>query len=141
MSDGLLFVDDEREQVALVAEILAESLDIEVVVVDSVEEAIELLQTRSWRAVIMDLFVPLGDHADRILGPRARQYQDDVEHLGGLILLDELDRLANPPLVISHTACTDHVLNELFENRVARMIPKPAPMDTLLRILMEELAL
>ena len=138
---GLLFVDDEPENVALAAEILGESLETEVVVVETVERAVELLQERAWRAVIMDLFIPLGDHAHRILGPRARKYQENVEHLGGLVLLEEIDRLASPPLVISHTACTDAVLHELFEDRVARMIPKPAPLDTLLGILMEELQL
>ncbi|MEN0061482.1 MAG: hypothetical protein AAGA48_04985 [Myxococcota bacterium] len=139
--EGLLFVDDERDNVALAAEILGESLETEVVVVETVERAVELLQSRPWRAVIMDLFIPLGDHAHRILGPRARKYQENVEHLGGLVLLEEIDRLPTPPLVISHTACTDPVLHELFEDRVARMIPKPAPLDTLLGILMEELRL
>ncbi|MEO0602360.1 MAG: hypothetical protein AAF211_13040 [Myxococcota bacterium] len=141
MSEGLLFVDDEREKVELAAEILAESLDTEVMVVDSVEQAIGLLQERPWRAVVLDLFIPLGEHAERTLGPRARKFQENVEHLGGLLLLDELDRLADPPVVISHTACTDPVLHELFEGRVARMIPKPAPLEVLLAALMEELAL
>jgi hypothetical protein len=39
-------------------------------------------------------------------------------------------------LVISFTACTDHVLLELFGDRVARRIPKPAPLDTLLPALL-----
>jgi len=136
---GLLFVDDEPENVALAAEILGESLGIEVEVADSVERAVELLQDRPWRAVIMDLFIPLGDHPDRILGPRARRYQEHVEHLGGLVLLEELDRMKDPPVVVSHTACTDHVLHELFGHRVERLIPKPVPLDTLLANLMEVL--
>ena len=138
--DGLLFVDDEAENVRLLAEILQDSLDIPVVVVDSVELAVEHLHERTWRAVIMDLFIPLGDHPDRVLGPRARRYQDDVEHLGGLVLLEEIDRLTHRPLVLSHTACTDHVLLELFGDRVARRIPKPSPIDTVLSNVMDVLA-
>jgi hypothetical protein len=47
--------------------------------------------------------------------------------------LEEIDRLEVRPIVMSHTACTDHVLLELFGGRVARRIPKPAPMEMLLR--------
>ena len=47
--------------------------------------------------------------------------------------------MADPPLVVSHTACTDHVLHELFGDRVERLNPKPAPLDTLLANLMEAL--
>ena len=136
---GLLFVDDEVDNVSLAAEILAEALDMQVAVVDSVEAAVEALQEGRWRLVIMDLFIPLGAHPHRILGPRARRYQDNVEHLGGLVLLEEIDRLEDRPLVISHSACTDHVLFELFGDRVVRAIPKPAPIDTLLHDVMEVL--
>jgi len=137
---GLLFVDDEPENVNLAAEILAESLDIPVRVVDSVEEAVLALLDEPYKAVVMDLFIPLGDHPDRVLGPRAASFQDDVEHLGGLVLLEEIDRMEERrPMVISHTACTDHVLLELFGDRVVRRIPKPAPLDTLLQNLMEVL--
>jgi len=136
---GLLFVDDEPENVNLAAEILGEALEVPTLVVDSVEAAVVALVDDRWKAVVMDLFIPLGDHPDRVLGPRAKRYQDKVEHLGGLVLLEELDRLPHRPLVISHTACTDHVLLELFGDRVARRIPKPAPLDTLLQNLMEAL--
>ena len=134
---GLLFVDDEVENVALVAEILGEALEETVMVVPTVEEAVELLLERDWGVVIMDLFIPLGDHPQRILGPRATRYQEQVEHLGGLVLLEEIERLSNPPIVISHTACTDHVLLELFGETVVRRIPKPSPMDTVLANIMD----
>jgi CheY-like chemotaxis protein len=122
-----------------VAEILAEALECEVEVAETVEHAVELLIDHQWRLVVMDLFIPLGDHPDRVLGPRARRYQEHVDHLGGLVLLEELDRLPNRPVVVSHTACTDHVLLELFGDRVVRKIPKPAPLDTLLQNLFEVL--
>ncbi|NCG20045.1 MAG: hypothetical protein GWP91_13640 [Rhodobacterales bacterium] len=139
---GILFVDDEPENVALVAEILGEALEREVVVAESVELAVELLLERDWQLVVMDLFIPLGEHPHRVLGPRARRYQEQVEHLGGLVLLEEIDRLPERrrPMVVSHTACTDHVLLELFGDRVERRIPKPVPLDTLLQNLMEVLA-
>lgn len=137
---GILFVDDEPENVALTAEILADALEVPVVVAETVKDAVRLLHERHWRAVVMDLFIPLGEHPQRVLGPRARRYQEQVEHLGGLVLLEELERLPEPrPLVVSHTACTDHVLLELFGDVVCRRIPKPAPIDTVLANLMEVL--
>lgn len=136
---GVLFVDDEPENVEITVGILREALGIPVVAVTTVEEAVRLLHERPWRAVVMDLFVPLGDHPRRVLGPRARRYQEQVEHLGGLVLLEEIDRLAAPPPVLSHTACTDHVLHEIFGDRVVWQVPKPAPVDTLLHALMEVL--
>ena len=136
---GILFVDDERENVQIAAEVLMEALDEPVAFVETVELAVERLLERPWRALVMDLFIPLGDHPRRILGPRSRRYQDQVEHLGGLVLLEEVERLPYRPLVISHTACTDHVLLELFRDRVVRRIPKPAPLDTLLHNLLEVL--
>ena len=137
---GILFVDDDPENVELAAEILGEALNTDVRIAESVEDAVELLHNQEWDAVVMDLFIPLGDHPHRVLGPRARKYQEHVEHLGGLVLLEELERLPKLPIVVSHTACTDHVLLELFGNVVARRIPKPAPLDTLLQNLMEVLS-
>jgi CheY-like chemotaxis protein len=129
---GILFVDDEPENVELVAEILREALEEPVEVVMSVELAVERLHARGWRVVVMDLFIPLGSHPMRVLGPRAVKYQAHVEHLGGLVLLEEIDRLRDRPVVVSHTACTDHVLLELFGDAVERRIPKPSPLDTVL---------
>ena len=137
--NGILFVDDELENVKIASEILQEALDEPVESVTSVELAVERLLEHPWRALVMDLFIPLGDHPRRVLGPRSRRYQDQVDHLGGLVLLEEVERLPYQPLVISHTACTDHVLLELFKDRVVRRIPKPAPLDTLLHNLLEVL--
>ena len=137
--NGILFVDDELENVQIATEILREALDEPVESVTTVEFAVERLLEHPWRALVMDLFIPLGDHPRRVLGPRSRRYQDQVEHLGGLVLLEEVERLPYRPLVISHTACTDHVLLELFQDRVIRRIPKPAPLDTLLHNLLEVL--
>ncbi len=137
---GILFVDDEVENVTAVAEILAEALEMPVEVASTVEAAVELLHFREWKAVVMDLFIPLGAHPHRVLGPRARRYQQQVDHLGGLVLLEEIERLDYRPIVFSYTACTDHILLDLFGDRVLRRIPKPVPVDTLLGNLLEVLA-
>jgi CheY-like chemotaxis protein len=136
---GILFVDDDPENMSAVSGILADALGVPVRLVTSVEAAVECLHTSAWRLVVMDLFVPLGDHPHRVLGPRAARYQGQVEHLGGLVLLEEIERLREPPLVVSHTACTDHVLLDLFKDRVVARIPKPAPIDTVLQQLLEAL--
>ena len=136
---GILFVDEELENVQIVAEILSEAFDEPVESVATVELAVERLHEHPWRALVMDLFIPLGDHPRRVLGPRSPRYQDHVDHLGGLVLLEEVERLSYRPIVVAHTACTDHVLLELFGDRVARRIPKPAPLDTLLHNLLEVL--
>lgn len=138
-SESILFVDDEPEVARLPSEILRESLGVDVVVTHTVEGAVALLHSRPWTLVVMDLFIPLGDHPHRVLGPRARRYQEQVEHLGGLVLLEEIERLPRPPIVVSHTACTDSILHDLFGDRVARQIPKPAPFDTLLRAVLDVL--
>ena len=136
---GVLFVDDDPENVALAAEIVGEATGRPVAVAGSVQEALERLHEGGWSLVVMDLFLPIGEHGHRVLGPRAARYQSHVEHLGGLLLLDELDKITPRPAVVSHTACTDHVLLELFGDRVVRRIPKPAPLDTLLANLLEVL--
>ena len=136
---GILFVDDEPDNVDAIVGILKASLPVEIVSVSSVEKAVALLHERPWKVVVMDLFVPLGDHPRRVLGPRARRYQEHVDHLGGLVLLEEIDRLPQRPVVVSHTACTDHVLHEVFGDRVARQVPKPAPVEALLSVLMDVL--
>ena len=134
---GLLFVDDEPQNVKILAEILEDSIDQRVTVVSTVEAAVEALHDRPYRAVIMDVFIPLGDHPNRVLGPRAETLQDKVDHLGGLVLLEEIDRLDPRPIVLAHTACTDHILLDVFGDRVVHRIPKPAPLDTVLRDIMD----
>lgn len=137
---GILFVDDDPEAVEIGAEILRETSGREVVVTESVEDAVDLLHARVWSLVVMDLFVPLGDHPHRVLGRRAKRFQEHVDHLGGLVLLEEIERMDPRPMVLSHTACTDKVLLDLFGDAVARRIPKPAPLDTLLHGVLEALS-
>jgi CheY-like chemotaxis protein len=137
----IVFVDDEPENVELVARTLAEALDAEVHVATTVEQAVELLHAAETDLVIADIFIPLGRSPKGTLGPRARRYAETVRHLGGLVLLDELDRVVPAPKVLAHTACTDFALLEVLGDRVHAKVPKPAPVDVLLRAALEALDL
>jgi len=136
---GVLFVDDEPDNIRIIVDILKDALDERVDAAHSVEDAVELLLARPYRLVVMDVFIPLGEHPNRVLGPRADKVQEHVDHLGGLVLLEEIDRLDPRPTVMAHTACTDHALLEIFGDRVVHRIPKPAPLDTLLRDVVDTL--
>lgn len=137
----ILFVDDDPEHVESVSRIIADALDADVTLSASVEEAVEALHSRHHDLVVTDIFIPLGDEPHRALGPRARRYEETLRHLGGLVLLDELDRLDDPPRVLAHTACTDFELIEILGERVEARVPKPAPVDVLLRAVLEALEL
>lgn len=137
----VLFIDDDPDEVAVVAKVVREALDAEVQVVTTVESAVALLHTWPCDLVVTDIFIPLGDGSRGTLGPRARRYAETVQHLGGLVLLDELDRVEPPPKVLAHTACTDFALIEVLGTRVHARVPKPAPVDVLLRAVIEALDL
>ena len=137
----ILFIDDDPEHVELVSRTLRDALDAESLVVDSVEDAVLALQTQVYDVVVTDIFIPLGDTVRASLGPRATSYAENVQHLGGLVLLDELERVEPRPAVLVHTACTDFELLELLDEVVTARIPKPAPVDVLLRAVLEALNL
>ena len=128
----ILFVDDDPENVEIVARTLVEALGVEVIVVASVEEAVDALHRAPVDLVITDLFIPLGHRPRDAMGPRARKYAEQLDHLGGLVLLDEIDRVEPAPIILAHTACTDHVLLALLGERVAARVRKPAPTEVLL---------
>ena len=137
----ILFVDDEREHVEVVSKVIEEALEADVQIVDTVRDAVAELHRLPCDLVVMDIFIPMGSGAVEILGPRARRYEQDLHHLGGLVLLDELQRLKNRPTVLAHTACTDFELLELMKEVVADRVPKPAPADVLLRCVLQALNL
>ncbi len=137
----LLFIDDEPKYVESVTGILKESLDVEIVLVQTVRQAIHELSETKFDLVVTDIFIPLGPHPRDAMGPRSRKYADTVQHLGGLVLLDELDRVVPPPTVLAHTACTDVALLEILGGCVHGRVPKPAPVDVLLKAVIEALDL
>ena len=137
----ILFVDDEPGHVNVVQRTVAEALDAEVVVADSVEAAVRSLHEATFDLVVTDIFIPLGSKPRDTMGPRSRRYEETVQHLGGLVLLDELDRVEPRPKVLAHTACTDMALIEILGDCVSGRVPKPAPVDVLLRAVLEALDL
>ncbi len=137
----ILFVDDDPQHIELIANTLRQVLGAEVHLAASVEAAVTLLHAQPFDLVITDIFIPLGPSARATLGPRARRYAETVRHLGGLVLLDEIDRVDPAPKVLTHTACTDFALLEVLGDRVTDRVPKPAPADVLLRAVLEALDL
>ncbi len=137
----ILFVDDDPQHVDVVQRTVAEALDATVHVVSSVEDAVHALHSHTFDLVVTDIFIPLGSSPRNSMGPRSRKYEDTVQHLGGLVLLDELDRVEPAPKVLAHTACTDTALIEILGDCVSARVPKPAPVDVLLRAVIEALDL
>lgn len=137
----ILFVDDEPEQNERHRTLIAEILDAHVDQVDSVEAAVAVLHEHAYDLVITDIFIPLGDQPREVMGPRARRYEETVRHLGGLVLLDELDRVEPAPAILAYTACTDFELLEVLGERVSGKVPKPAPAEVMLRACLEALGL
>ncbi|MCB9797842.1 MAG: hypothetical protein H6741_34615 [Alphaproteobacteria bacterium] len=139
----ILFVDDEPENIDFVSGLLAEVLGAEVQVARSVAEAVSALHApgAGFALVVTDVFIPMGEDAARALGPRARKVAEDIKHLGGLALLDEIDRLDDPPKVLVNTACNEYAMVEALEEHGVNRVPKPAPVDVLLRAVLELLEL
>ncbi len=138
----ILLVDDDPQHVTALASLLRAALDAEVVLVDSVEDAVRVLHGgEPVDIVVTDIFIPLGQRPRDVLGPRARRYAEDLRHLGGLVLLDELDRVEPSPRVLAHTACTDFELIEALGDRIHARVPKPAGPEVLLRAVTEALGL
>jgi CheY-like chemotaxis protein len=134
----ILVVDDEPELMEPSIELLRVALEAEVQVVSSVDEAVQALHdTPPTDVVIADIFLPLGERPRELLGPRARRYAENLVHLGGLVLLDEIDRVEPAPKVLAYTACTDFALLEVLGDRVTARIPKPCPADVLLQAVMD----
>ncbi len=128
----ILFVDDEPANVEVVARTLREALDADVVVADTVVAAVAALYAAPADLVVADVFLPLGEASGGAIGPRARQHAELLDHLGGLMLLDEIDRLDPAPALLVHTACTEPALVELLGERATQRVRKPAPVEVLL---------
>lgn len=129
----LLFIDDEPHNVSLVMEILQETFpQAQLQLAENAQDSIDLLSAQPWDLVIMDIFLPLGK-LEHTLGRRAEQYHDNLRHLGGLAILDFVEKMPQKPKIIAHTACTDYALIEVLGSVVDDRIPKPAPLDMLLQ--------
>ena len=137
----IVLVDDDPQHVSTLKRLLEVALDAGVALVDSVEGAVQALYEAPADVVVTDIFIPLGKDPRRVLGPRSRRYADGLRHLGGLVLLDELDRIDPRPKVLAHTACTDFELIDVLGDTVDARVPKPAGAEVLLRAVIEVLGL
>jgi CheY-like chemotaxis protein len=137
----LLFIDDEPYNLELAIEILGEAIDnCTIAVTETAQDSIQWLSEHQADLVIMDIFLPLGNNIQDTLGPRAKEYQDNLRHLGGIAILDFLEKQSNPPKVLTHTACTDFALLEILGDIVHDRIPKPASVEVLLEVIQRELS-
>lgn len=137
----VLFIDDDPEHVELVSRLLREAIGLEVDVVRTVEAAVYALHAHVYTLVVTDIFIPLGSSPRSPLGRRSRQYEENLQHLGGLMVIDELERVEPRPRVLTHTACTDFALIEVLGDAVHARVPKPAPTEVLLRAVLDALDL
>ena len=137
---NLLFIDDEPYNLELAIDILSEAIDdCSIVVKETAHDSIQWLSEHTPDLVIMDIFLPLGQNIQETLGPRAKEYSDSLRHLGGIAILDYLEKHPHPPKVLTHTACTDFALLEILGDIVHDRIPKPASVEVLLEAVQREL--
>ena len=136
----LLFIDDEPYNLELAIDILTEVVeDCSIVVKETAHDSIQWLSENTADLIIMDIFLPLGQNLQQTLGPRAKEYADHLKHLGGIAILDFLERHPDSPKVLTHTACTDFALLEILGDIVHDRIPKPASVEVLLEAIQKEL--
>ena len=137
----LLFIDDEPYNLELAVDILTEVIeDCSIVVKETAHDSIQWLSENTADLIIMDIFLPLGQNLQETLGPRAKEYSEHLKHLGGIAILDFLEKNPHPPKVLTHTACTDFALLEILGDIVHDRIPKPASVEVLLDAIQKELA-
>tara|TARA_B100001094_G_scaffold72614_1_gene68894 strand:+ start:9299 stop:9598 length:300 start_codon:yes stop_codon:yes gene_type:complete len=83
--------------------------------------------------VVLDVFIPIGEGAEDTLGNRAKMYEGEYQHLGGLELIDFLNKMEDKPKVLMHTACFDYDIISMFSEVVDDRIPKPASIDVFIK--------
>ena len=131
----ILILDDEHDEslaIALLAGTLRDALEFQVQIAATVPEALEVLEAGGIDLVITDVFLPINSRDHASLGRRARMFEEHFAHLGGLVLMDEIERLSSPPKVLVHTACTDAPLIEILDGMGHERVRKPAMPDVLL---------
>lgn len=147
--NNLLFVEDEPHLIAEPVELLRDIYpEMDIRTTETVEEAVRVLLEVEITLVVMDIFIPMQqtswESAATVMGPRAERYRENIRHLGGLALLDELERLNYRGDIILHTSCTDYELLQAIQGpggrlseQISRRLPKPAPLDIMLSALSE----
>ena len=107
----------------------------------NVRSTIRLLCDVKFDLIILDVYIPIGEGAEDTLGGRAKMYEGEFQHLGGLELIDFLDKMENRPKVLMHTACFDYDIISMFNPIVDDRIPKPASIDVFINTIVRALNL
>ena len=129
----VLFVDDEPQNFRFVYDICKEMEHLHLFSAVNVRDALQVIEDQDrLDVVVTDIFIPTGGDLTQLIGPRARKYEHNLRHLGGLIVLDALELLQPIPSIITYTACTDFELLEVLGEHVSLRIPKPCAPDILL---------
>lgn len=139
---NILFIDDSPEIYNVAFSILqATQNDMNVYLSSNVRSAIRLLCDVKFDLIILDVYIPIGEGAEDTLGSRAKMYEGEFQHLGGLELIDFLNKMENRPKVLMHTACFDYDIISMFNPIVDDRIPKPASIDVFIKAVIEALNL
>ena len=139
---NILFIDDSPEIYNVAFSILqATQNDMNVYLSSNVRSTIRLLCDVKFDLIILDVYIPIGEGAEDTLGGRAKMYEGEFQHLGGLELIDFLDKMENRPKVLMHTACFDYDIISMFNPIVDDRIPKPASIDVFINTIVRALNL
>ena len=139
---NILFIDDSPERYNVAFSILQATNDnMNIYLASNVKSSIRLLCDIDFDLIIMDIFMPLGDNAEDVLGKRADIYIEDLRHMGSLELLDFLRKMRKRPTVLMHTACFDHDVISVFSEIIDDRLPKPAPVEVFIKYITEALNL
>ena len=134
----VLCIDDEPQNYSFIVDICADMPQIQMFTANDVRNALEIIEDQgNIDIVITDIFIPTGGDLRDMIGPRARKYEENLRHLGGLIILDALEILTPIPKIITYTACTDFELLEVLGEHVSLRLPKPSPTDVLLNAILQ----
>ncbi len=139
---NILFIDDSPERYNVAFSILQATNDnMNIYLASNVKSSIRLLCDIEFDLVIMDIFMPLGEDAEEVIGRRADIYVEDLQHMGSLELLDFLRRMETKPTILMHTACFDHNVISVFNEIIDDRLPKPAPVEVFIKSITEALNL
>ncbi len=139
---NILLIDDTPEKYNTAFGILQATQDnINIYLSSNVRSTIRLMCDVDFDLVILDVFIPIGEGAEDTLGARAKMYEGEYQHLGGLELIDFLNKLEDKPTVLMHTACFDFNIVSMFSEVVDDRLPKPAPVDVFINTIVRALNL
>ncbi len=131
---NILFIDDSPERYNVAFSILQATQDnMNIYLSSNVRSTIRLMCDVEFDLVVLDVFIPIGEGAEDTLGNRAKMYEGEYQHLGGLELIDFLNKMEDKPKVLMHTACFDYDIISMFSEVVDDRIPKPASIDVFIK--------